>query len=261
MDFGEGLGDSALNGLFSFPTVLGHEVVADVVELGPGYDGPEVGTRVVLNPWLSCVPRGIDPICGSCQSGDFSLCWHFTEGDLAPGIHTGTCRDAPGGFADILARSRDDAPPRPRRGPRRARRPGRSVLRVASLRHPAPASARRAGPRVRGRRTRDDRHRHPACPLSRRRSRRRRRSSLPGGACTAASARLSSRTSRSTDLIEEVAAWSGGRLRRAEGALPMAHPGGIDVVYDTIGTATTSEVAVQAPRTARDARKERGQRS
>ncbi len=32
MDFGDGLGDSALNGLFSFPTVLGHEVVADVVE-------------------------------------------------------------------------------------------------------------------------------------------------------------------------------------------------------------------------------------
>jgi threonine dehydrogenase-like Zn-dependent dehydrogenase len=47
------------------------------------------------------------------------------------------------------------------------------------------------------------------------------------------------------DLIEEAAIWSGGRLRRVEGALPMAHPGGIDVVYDTIGTARTSEVGVR----------------
>src|ERR1700747_2656043 len=41
MDFGDNLGDSPLNGLFSFPTVLGHEVVADVAELGPGTDGIE----------------------------------------------------------------------------------------------------------------------------------------------------------------------------------------------------------------------------
>src|SRR5271169_3289702 len=58
MDFGEGFGDSALNGLFSFPTVPGHEVVAEVVELGPGARGLDVGQRVVLNPWLSCGPRG-----------------------------------------------------------------------------------------------------------------------------------------------------------------------------------------------------------
>ena len=35
MDFGDDFGDSALNGYFSFPTVFGHEVVADVVEVGP----------------------------------------------------------------------------------------------------------------------------------------------------------------------------------------------------------------------------------
>ena len=33
MDFGDDFGDSALNGYFSFPTVFGHEVVADVVEV------------------------------------------------------------------------------------------------------------------------------------------------------------------------------------------------------------------------------------
>jgi threonine dehydrogenase-like Zn-dependent dehydrogenase len=47
------------------------------------------------------------------------------------------------------------------------------------------------------------------------------------------------------DLIEQAATWSGGCLRRVDGALPMAHPGGIDVVYDTIGTAGTSEVGVR----------------
>ena len=35
MDFGDDFGDGALNGYFSFPTVFGHEVVADVVEVGP----------------------------------------------------------------------------------------------------------------------------------------------------------------------------------------------------------------------------------
>ena len=102
MDFGDDFGDSALNGYFSFPTVFGHEVVADVVEVGPAVTTLEVGQRVVLNPWLSCGPRGIDPMCPSCQAGDFSLCYHFTQGPIAAGIHTGTSKDAPGGFADYF---------------------------------------------------------------------------------------------------------------------------------------------------------------
>ena len=103
MDFGDDFGDDgALNGFFTFPTVFGHEVVADVVEVGPAVTTLEVGQRVVLNPWLSCGPRGIDPPCPSCQDGDYSLCWHFTQGPIAAGIHTGTSKDAPGGFADYL---------------------------------------------------------------------------------------------------------------------------------------------------------------
>ena len=90
MDFGDDFGDDgALNGFFTFPTVFGHEVVADVVEVGPAVTTLEVGQRVVLNPWLSCGPRGIDPPCPSCQDGDYSLCWHFTQGPIAAGIHTG----------------------------------------------------------------------------------------------------------------------------------------------------------------------------
>jgi threonine dehydrogenase-like Zn-dependent dehydrogenase len=43
------------------------------------------------------------------------------------------------------------------------------------------------------------------------------------------------------EVIERVAAWSGGVLQPADG-LPMAFPGGVDVVYDTIGAAETLEV-------------------
>src|SRR6516164_7875652 len=47
-------------------------------------------------------------------------------------------------------------------------------------------------------------------------------------------------------LLEEAAAWSGGVLQRFKGTvLPMAHPGGIDVVYDTVGTAQTAEIGVR----------------
>ncbi len=47
-------------------------------------------------------------------------------------------------------------------------------------------------------------------------------------------------------LLEEAAAWSGGVLNKFEGAtLPMAHPGGFDVVYDTVGTAQTAEIGVR----------------
>src|ERR1700734_2697762 len=102
LDFGEGDADNAMGAFCSFPQVMGHEVVADVVQLGPKARGLEVGQRVVLNPWLSCGPRGIEPACPSCQDGDYSLCWHFTQGPVAAGIHTGTSRDAPGGFADYL---------------------------------------------------------------------------------------------------------------------------------------------------------------
>ncbi len=70
MDFGEGNSDSPLSNLFTFPTILGHEVVAEVAELDAGARGLEVGQRVVLNPWLSCGPRGIDPPCPSCEAGD-----------------------------------------------------------------------------------------------------------------------------------------------------------------------------------------------
>ncbi len=69
MDWGDVASpDNPMKGFFSLPQVLGHEVVADVVELGPEARGLEVGDRVVLNPWLSCAPRGVRPVCAACAA-------------------------------------------------------------------------------------------------------------------------------------------------------------------------------------------------
>ena len=55
-----GARDNPLTALVSFPHVLGHEVVGHRTD---------TGQRVVLNPWLSCGPRGIDPPCPACRAG------------------------------------------------------------------------------------------------------------------------------------------------------------------------------------------------
>ncbi len=103
LDFGEGDTDNAMAAFCSFPQVMGHEVVADVVAMGPRARGLEIGQRVVLNPWLSCGPRGIEPPCAACENGDYSLCWSFTDGDIKPGIHTGVSADVTGGYAELMA--------------------------------------------------------------------------------------------------------------------------------------------------------------
>jgi threonine dehydrogenase-like Zn-dependent dehydrogenase len=46
-------------------------------------------------------------------------------------------------------------------------------------------------------------------------------------------------------LLEEAAAWSGGVLQKVEGRCPWLTQGGIDVVYDTVGTGQTAEVGVR----------------
>jgi threonine dehydrogenase-like Zn-dependent dehydrogenase len=74
--------DNPLTALVSFPHVLGHEVVGRKID---------TNERVVLNPWLSCVPRGIDPPCAACLEGRYPWCRNFRSGDLPAGIHIGNC--------------------------------------------------------------------------------------------------------------------------------------------------------------------------
>lgn len=100
--FLKGAWDNPMTAVISFPQVLGHEVVGYVEAIGPEVDRKWLGERVVLNPWLSCAPRGIDPFCRWCAQGDYAQCLNFVRGELAPGIHHGNSRDATGGFAEFV---------------------------------------------------------------------------------------------------------------------------------------------------------------
>lgn len=245
MDFGDDYTDGALNGYFTFPTVFGHEVVAEVVEVGPAVTSLEVGQRVVLNPWLSCGPRGIDPPCGSCQAGDYSLCWHFMQGPIAAGIHTGTSKDAPGGFAEYLPAHESMLIPVPEGvSDEVAVLADPFAVSLHSVtRNPPPPGGKvlvYGGGALGTTVTAIIRALHPDVQIM-------------VAARWPAQAALARRLGATVvdpfpveQLLEEAAAWSGGVLQRMEGTrLPMAHPGGIDVVYDTVGTAQTAEIGVR----------------
>ncbi len=100
--FMDGNLDNPMTSLISFPQVLGHEVVGTIVKTGPSVRERREGERVVLNPWLSCGPRGLHPLCPSCADGNFSRCYNFHRGLLTPGIHTGNSSAATGGFAELV---------------------------------------------------------------------------------------------------------------------------------------------------------------
>ncbi|MCI0636639.1 MAG: alcohol dehydrogenase catalytic domain-containing protein, partial [Actinobacteria bacterium] len=95
--------DNPISGVISFPHVLGHESAGVVAQIGSAVTRVRPGDRVVVNPWLSCEPRGISPVCPSCAEGNLSLCQNFDRGDLAPGLHLGNCNDAPGAYAPRVA--------------------------------------------------------------------------------------------------------------------------------------------------------------
>ena len=89
-----GARDNPLTALVSFPHVLGHEVVGRRTD---------TGERVVLNPWLSCAPRGIDPPCAACKEGRYPWCRNFRSGNLPVSIHIGNCAAAAGAHAERFA--------------------------------------------------------------------------------------------------------------------------------------------------------------
>jgi threonine dehydrogenase-like Zn-dependent dehydrogenase len=100
--FLDGNYDNPMTAIISWPQVLGHEAVGFVEKVGPKVKNLKIGDRVALNPWLSCLPREINPPCEMCAKGKNTLCKNFTKGLLAPGIHTGNSRDATGGFAELV---------------------------------------------------------------------------------------------------------------------------------------------------------------
>jgi threonine dehydrogenase-like Zn-dependent dehydrogenase len=93
----------------SMPFVPGHEVVG---ELFDGVDDLPSGTRVVLEPVLSCAARGLEP-CRACAAGHTGRCDRITVGHVAPGLQTGYCTDTGGGWAKMFVAHRSQLHPVP----------------------------------------------------------------------------------------------------------------------------------------------------
>src|SRR5215510_10639635 len=71
----------------SLPFVPGHEVVAELLE--DCEDLPK-GTRVVVDPVLTCAARGVEP-CPACATGATNRCERITVGHLSTGLETRFC--------------------------------------------------------------------------------------------------------------------------------------------------------------------------
>jgi threonine dehydrogenase-like Zn-dependent dehydrogenase len=244
-DFSEGDVDNPMAAFSSLPHVPGHEVVAEVVELGPAARGLDVGQRVVLNPWLTCGPRGVDPPCPPCRAGDLNLCWSFTRGAFGPGVHIGVTTDVPGAWADLLAAHDSMLIPVPDAVPDALAvlADPFAVSMHAVVRHPPPpggkvvvygagalgvssvAALRALYPDV------------EVAVVARFDAQARFAEHLGAVKVVPHEPRLA--------VVEELAAWSGGVLHTPFDGLPVAHPGGIDVVYDTVARPETLEVAVR----------------
>lgn len=99
---------TALEPFNSFPSVMGHEVVAEVEAVGDAVQHVKPGDRVVVDPYISCEVRGLSP-CPSCRQGRTSLCESVGGEGLAPGIVLGFCRDLSGSWAERMAVHRSKA--------------------------------------------------------------------------------------------------------------------------------------------------------
>ena len=75
--------------IVSFPFVPGHEVVGELDD----------GRRVVIVPILTCVVRGIDPLCPQCAADHPNRCERIAFGHLEPGLQTGFCESTGGGWS------------------------------------------------------------------------------------------------------------------------------------------------------------------
>lgn len=71
----------------SLPLTMGHEIVGEIVEVGPDAQGVTKGQHVIVYPWQGCGE------CATCATGDEQLC---NKAALSMGIKL------PGGFGDLV---------------------------------------------------------------------------------------------------------------------------------------------------------------
>jgi threonine dehydrogenase-like Zn-dependent dehydrogenase len=85
--------------IVSFPFTPGHEIVARAT-----IDG--VIQRVVVEPVLGCVTRGINPVCAACARGDLGNCERLAFGQLDAGLQCGFCSSTGGGWSQQMVAHR-----------------------------------------------------------------------------------------------------------------------------------------------------------
>ena len=248
-----------MSGFISFPQVMGHEVVAVVDEAGPR------GGWVRHRPAGRAEPVAVVPAarhrarCAPRARSATSACAGTSPtADSAPGIHTGNstrrhgwlrrtrCRrtatmlipvpddvpDEVAVFADPFAVSLHAITRHPPPPGGKVLVCGAGALGTTTCRDPAGAV-----PRRRGRGRRPVRRAGGAGPQARRARGRRQRAARAGARGAGG-------------MVRRRAAPDDGRTP----GLPMCHPGGIDVVYDTVGKPETFEVERAAPEGAGHAR-------
>ena len=69
--------------------IPGHEIVAVVADTGPQVTAVAPGDRVVVDPVLSCIHRGFQPVCRSCAEGFPYICERFDQPGIT-GCHSPT---------------------------------------------------------------------------------------------------------------------------------------------------------------------------
>ncbi|SHJ10264.1 zinc-binding alcohol dehydrogenase family protein [Pseudozobellia thermophila] len=72
---------------FTYPRILGHELAAEILEIGPNEKGLEAGDKVVVMPYISCKK------CIACRNGKTNCCTNIK----VLGVHTD------GGMQEVVA--------------------------------------------------------------------------------------------------------------------------------------------------------------
>ena len=71
----------------TLPLTMGHEIVGEIVDVGPEVQGVKKGEHVIVYPWQGCGE------CATCKTGEEQLC---NKASLSMGIRL------PGGFGDLV---------------------------------------------------------------------------------------------------------------------------------------------------------------
>jgi threonine dehydrogenase-like Zn-dependent dehydrogenase len=242
-EFEDGDIDNPMAAFSSLPHVPGHEVVAEVVASGAGGPGRRGRAAGGAQPVAELRPAwDLSPCARRAWAGDLNMCWSFTKGDISPGRpHRGGDRSAPGAWAELLATHSSMLFPVPEDISDDAAAVLADPFSVsfhAILRNPPPPAGRVVvfGAGALGLASVAILH------------------ALYPGVEVAVVARFpaqfdhgprlrrlswSSPTSPAWPWSRALAEWSGGVLHRAFDGLPMAQPGHIDVVYDSVAKPET----------------------